>query len=232
MSWRRKIVGATIPHPIELIGAYGSGALSCDYCRKGGEHLGYVAAIIPLNFDPKGFDRGHHEPYLGSYTSESTGLVQPWEKVSNVPFIKRAMDMRNSIGWCVSPDDPLAQTLLENIRATTNQDPGPETSDYYRTGCPVHRFSCSRVSSGGFLAHSPIYATWMSISTDPLNHSLDPEKNYTFMFQPCLLYAQGVAGTRHSVDPKPHTVHCHIKCLDSLQEAEDVSLHSGSVHLC
>lgn len=229
-SWRRKIVGATIPHPIELIGAYGSGVLSCVHCREGGKHMGYVAAVIPLSFDPKGFDRGPHEPYLGSYTSETTGLVQPWEKVSNVPFIKRAMDMRNSIGWCVGPDDPLAQTLLENIRAITNQDPGPVTSDYYRTGCPVHRFSCSRVSSGGFLAHSPIYATWMSISTDPLNHSLDPDKNYTFMFQPCLLYAQGVAGARHTVDPKPHTVHCHVKCLTCLQEAEDVSLHSDSIY--
>lgn len=63
-------MGATVPHPIELIGAYGSGALNCPYCRDGGESNGYVAAVIPVNFDPAGFDRGHHEPYLGSFTSE------------------------------------------------------------------------------------------------------------------------------------------------------------------
>lgn len=229
-SWRRKIVGATVPHPIELVGSYGSGSLYCDPCREGGDRKGYVAAVIPLSFDPKGFDRGNHEPYLGSYTSESTGLVQAWEKTTTIPFIKRAMDLRKSIGWCVDPADPLAFSILDNIRATTGEEPGTVMSEYYRTGCPVHRFSCSRVSSGGFIAHSPIYATWMSISTDPLNYSLDGNKNYTFMFQPCLLYAQGVAGVRHSRDPRPHTVHCHLKCLDCLQEAEDVSLSSDSVY--
>ncbi|UYL94385.1 MAG: putative RNA-dependent RNA polymerase [Hattula rhabdovirus] len=228
-SWRREIIGATVPHPVEMIGDYAIGLATCGPCRDGGRKSGYVVAVIPSTFDPDCYDRGTHSPYLGSHTSESTSLVQAWEKDTNLPTIRRAAYLRNVINWFVQPDSNLAKSIINNLEALTGESADVVMSGFERTGSARHRYACSRVSNGGFLAQSPFFATWMTLSTDPLNKTLDMDMNYDFMFQSCLVYAQGLAGVLYRLNPQAMRVHCHVKCLSCIRPIEELQLESNYV---
>lgn len=225
-SWGKKIYGATVPHPAEMLGSFSCRLIDCKDCAKGGLRRGYVAAVIPSYFDPDEFERGLHSPYLGSRTAESTSLVHSWEKITKMPMIKRAMHLRETIGWYIDPNSNLAKSILSNVTMLTGESPGELIKGFARTGSALHRFSCSRVSNGGFLAQSPIFATWMTLSTDPLNYALQPDRNYDFMFQSCLVYTQSLAGLIYRMNPRPMSIHCHIGCEECLREIEEVQLDS------
>lgn len=182
--------------------------------------------VIPSSFDEKGYERGSHSPYLGSHTSESTSLIQAWEKDTNLPTIRRAANLRNAINWFVAPDSHLAKSILNNLESLTGESADVVLAGFERTGSARHRYACSRVSNGGFLAQSPFFATQMTISTDPLNKSLESDENYDFMYQSCLVFAQGLAGLLYRIRPAPSRFHFHLSCRSCLRKISDLHLES------
>lgn len=89
-SWNRKLVNTTIPHPAEMFELskyHGSG---CPLYNQQAPKRHYLTVVIPHGISNPERSRGDYSAYLGSRTSETTSLGQPWEKETIIPFIKRA----------------------------------------------------------------------------------------------------------------------------------------------
>ncbi|WGC86349.1 MAG: RNA polymerase [Bat tupavirus BS2] len=220
-SWGQPVLGATVPHPYEMIGKgsrLGSGENCCS--RGQGDYLTTFAKLQPVRLLS---EKGPYLPYLGSKTSESTSLITPWEKETIVPLVKRAARLRNTINWFVKSGSNLSKSILNNLRALTGEDPGIGNPGFLRTGSALHRFSSSRQSSGGFSALSPAFLSRFLTTTDTLTDIGD--KNYDFMFQSLILYSQAsLAGLLHT--EISGVIHHHLECKKCLREITEPILES------
>nr|QRZ60246.1 polymerase [Bovine ephemeral fever virus] len=224
-SWGKEVLGTTVPHPAEMFKGYRGGEDSCSFCRGNGFNNNYLTVLMPRGIPMRCHYRGPYYPYLGSNTKESTSILQPWEKETKVPVLRRACDLRKSINWFVNPDSLLAKSIFNNLKALTGEDWEDQVKGYKRTGSSLHRFGCSRVSSGGFSANSPSCFTWCIATTDTMCGLGDV--NYDFMFQSTLVWCQmsSIIRERGNLHSKIH--HYHIKCNKCLREIQEPVLESG-----
>lgn len=222
LSWGRKLIGTTIPHPAEMFKQVPQGRISCTYCPDPSDKSYYLTVSIPKGIRDPHSKRGPYPPYLGSRTSETTSLIQPWEKETNLPFIKRAANMRKAISWFVNPNSNLATTIISNLKSLTGIDCGRAIESFQRTGSALHRFNCNRQSTGGYIAQSPTTSTYTIVSTDPLQPL--GEKNKDFMFQSSMLYAQQTAGELSLISRSAGFYHFHVDCLGCVRDIEEPTL--------
>ncbi|AJG39168.1 RNA-dependent RNA polymerase [Wuhan House Fly Virus 1] len=223
-SWGMHILGATVPHPAEMIQTFVRADPSCHLCVDLSQSSQFISLIIPRGLYKYLDHRGPYPAYLGSATLESTSVVQPWEKTTNIPLIERASRLRNSIGWFIDPSSTLADAIYGNLKALTGEDWDNLTKGFKRTGSALHRFSCSRQSTGGFAAQSPAKLTRIMTTTSTLQELGDV--NYDFMFQSCILYAQMTAGEIHDQNPDHAFFHFHVHCSACLREIEEPTLEA------
>lgn len=223
-SWGTEIIGATVPHPLEMLSHQGILHGDCLKCRSGDYRSDYVAAIIPLAPLYPAISRGPYNPYLGSKTSETTSFIQPWEKSTNLPLMKRCMNIRDAICWFVAPGSKLAAVILDNIKKLSGEEADVFTEGYSRTGSALHRFKCARQSNGGFSGVSPNLASWFILTTDTLE--LLGDKNYDFLYQSLLIHSQVSAITDQCFLPKGGTYHYHLNCLECIREIVEPTLDS------
>lgn len=216
LSWGRPILGATVPHPLELMGSVKRVEADCLDCNRAELFSDRVTIRIHYPFPEVYSGRGPYRPYLGSKTSETTSLIQPWERETNIPIIKKAFSMRRVINWFVKPDSKMAEAIYENIKSLTGEDAREAALGFKRTGSGLHRFACSRQSNGGFSAVAPNLASHMIMTSDTMNYTA--QSNYDFMYQSLLLFAQVGAVTVHSLQEKGGTYHIHINCKMCLRE--------------
>ncbi|AJN08917.1 L protein, partial [Ekpoma virus 1] len=223
-SWNCEIIGTTVPHPFELLEVNLSNDGLCPSCSSKPYNNPYVAVLSPKGIPlTHCISRGPYPPYTGSSTSEGSSIIQPWEKASKIPIIKRASSLRNTISWFVDEKSNLAKSILNNLESLTGESWGKCVIGFKRTGSPLHRFKCSRVSSGGYTACSPSLLTWVIVSTDMLKDLGD--ENFDFMFQPLMLYAQTTTtsfGTSNTL-----ISHYHIRCKDCIRVINEPVLESG-----
>lgn len=228
-SWGRRVYGATIPHPSEMIVKWSKGSGSCDLCfLKSPKNL-YLSCILPNGMVNYWNTKGPYSAYLGSKTSETTSITQPWERETKIPVIKRAANLRTSIGWFVEPSSNLAQSIHNNLTALTGEDWSRGVSGYKRTGSALHRFSSTRQSAGGYIAQSPVKSTRIIATTNTLE--INNTVNYDFMFQSLLLYVEITSGEIQDGIPDPEHFHFHIACPSCLREIEEVVLECPTVML-
>ncbi|AJG39126.1 RNA-dependent RNA polymerase [Shayang Fly Virus 2] len=227
-SWGQKVLGATVPHPAEFLSVTKIQSGKCSQCEKPGEEALYVGLIIPDGLSDYWRVRGPYAAYLGSSTNESTSILRPWEKETNIPMLTRASNLRKSIGWFVSPESNLAESIYQNLHALTGEDWDRVSANFKRTGSALHRFRCSRQSSGGYAAQSPVKLTRISTTTSTLQDLGD--QNYDFMFQTCILYAQMTAGELHDGDPHYGGYHFHFACRECLRPIEEPMLDTDSTY--
>ncbi|AIS40850.1 L protein [Santa barbara virus] len=224
-SWGNEIVGMTVPHPSEILSSPEAQS-DCHINAKKRENQSfgssYVTVLLPHGL-PTGKERGPFDPYLGSNTSEGTSLLTPWEKETKIPLLRRAAKMRDCISWFVEPGSNLSNSILNNLNALTNLDWSNMVRGYKRTGSAIHRFSSSRVSSGGFAACSPELLTWMVTTTDSLLGLND--QNYDFMFQSLILWSQ-MCLVLDNQEKRASIYHFHIDCSKCIREIEDVILEA------
>lgn len=224
VSWQQVVYGATIPHPAELFGLPLRAAPTCPNCTTTFPMNLYISVLIPLGFKGLKDTRGTCVAYLGSSTTESTGIVNPWEKEAVVPVIKRAASLRNGIGWFIEPGSNLAQSILNNLQSLTGESWSQNSGGVRRTGSALHRFSCSRQSGGGYTAQNPSKLTRMIATTNYLADLGD--ENYDFMYQSCLLNALISVGEIHPVDGSQGYYHQHVNCTSCLRPIKEVTLES------
>lgn len=226
-SWNRPIVGTTVPHPAEMLSSISQGGIDCADCKQLNHKAAHIVVIIPKGLDNPDDIRGPYPPYFGSSTNESTSLIQTWEKETDISFIRRASELRRAFYWFIDPNSLLGQAIIANIVALTGEDPGKIYEGFKRTGSPLHRFGCSRVSAGGYLANSPTYGSRMIISTDKMARL--GSQNYDFMFQSSMIYAQITSGEVHRESSDSCVYHFHIKCLECLRTIKEPNLDTPQV---
>ncbi|AFR23540.1 polymerase [Adelaide River virus] len=221
LSWNRVIVGATIPHPIEIIEGSNCNGVDCPLCLTRGINK-HVTVMSPLGFPNGIYRRGPYDPYLGSRTRESTSVLQPWEKETKIPVIKRASDIRKGINWFIKPDSLLAKSIYNNVKALSGEDWSEQIEGYLRTGSALHRFGSDRVSSAGFAANSPVLLSWCIVTTDTMLGLND--KNYDFMYQTLIIFSQ-IHHLTNSIFVRANNLsHYHIQCGKCLREIEEIWL--------
>ncbi|ACB47443.1 L polymerase protein [Vesicular stomatitis Alagoas virus] len=225
-SWGRTVIGTTIPHPLEMLGSYHKKEAPCLECNTSG--FTYVSVHCPRGITSVFQSRGPLPAYLGSRTSESTSILQPWEKESKVPIIRRATRLRDAISWFVDPDSNLSQTILKNITALTGEEWSKKQIGFKRTGSALHRFSTSRMSHGGFAAQSTAALTRMMATTDTMRDLGD--QNYDFLFQATLLYAQMTTTVARNNVAFSCTDHYHITCKSCLRTISEITLDTPMVY--
>lgn len=120
-SWREKVHGATIPHPLKLFDRAQPAQNKCQRCYPYFPRSMYISTLIPVGVQNIWAERGTCIPYMGSSTIESTSILQSCERETKMLIIKRAAKLRNVIGWFVEPDSHLARSILNNIQALTGE---------------------------------------------------------------------------------------------------------------
>nr|QRD99862.1 MAG: RNA-dependent RNA polymerase [Evros rhabdovirus 2] len=222
ISWGTEIIGATVPHPIELLRTMNKVVINCENCQSTFPKSDHIVVYISKAFRDGYPDRGPYNPYLGSKTSETTSLIQPWERDTNVPVVRQAYKLRRSIAWFVEPTGNLANSILNNIKSLTGEESNVMSAGFKRTGSGLHRFSCTRQSTGGFSGIAPNYASNVLMTSDSLVGA--SSTNYDFMYQSLLIYAQVTSVTYHLFQTEGSTLHFHIDCVDCLREIQEPTL--------
>uniref|UniRef100_Q8B0H5 RNA-directed RNA polymerase L n=1 Tax=Vesicular stomatitis Indiana virus (strain 85CLB South America) TaxID=434490 RepID=L_VSIVS len=222
-SWGRTVIGTTVPHPLEMLGPQHRKETPCAPCNTSG--FNYVSVHCPDGIHDVFSSRGPLPAYLGSKTSESTSILQPWERESKVPLIKRATRLRDAISWFVEPDSKLAITILSNIHSLTGEEWTKRQHGFKRTGSALHRFSTSRMSHGGFASQSTAALTRLMATTDTMSDLGD--QNFDFLFQATLLYAQITTTVARDGWTTSCTDHYHITCKSCLRPIEEITLDSN-----
>lgn len=222
ISWGKKIHGATVPHPIEMLKQPTISARLCKDCLPGSVSNIHIAVLVPEGFQELKERKGSCSAYLGSTTLESTSILQSWERETKIPFIRRASNLRSAIGWFIEPDSNLAASILNNLQSLTGENWGKRIKGFKRTGSALHRFHCSRQSSGGYTAQNPSKLTRMISTTNSFAELGDA--NFDFMYQSCLLFALITVGEIHPEDAGSGYYHLHLKCNDCLRPIDEISL--------
>ncbi|QKV49535.1 large protein [Bughendera virus] len=222
ISWGQRVVGATIPHPLEMFD-YGTKIdFNCKNCLLRDDD--YITCIIPQGLDKITVKKGPYIAYLGSKTSESTSILQPWDKDYNVSVIRRAAKLRNSIHWFIKEDSLLATSVLSVLSGLTGEEWSGAIPGFKRTGSALHRFACSRQSSGGYTACNPAGLSWLITSTDTFN--IIGSKNFDFMFQSSILYSQISSIEQYLGCNQSMSIHYHLQCRNCMREIEEPILNS------
>ncbi|AMK09271.1 RNA-dependent RNA polymerase [Ceratitis capitata sigmavirus] len=222
-SWGQTVHGATIPHPVEFFSCCCEAQNKCRLCKPLFPDSLYISILIPVSLKTVWENRGTCSPYLGSSTVESTSILQSWERETKMPVIRRAAKLRNVIGWFVESNSNLATSIINNIHSLTGEDWSGSTSGFRRTGSALHRFNCSRQSSGGYPAQNPTVLARMIATTDTLADLGD--QNYDFMFQNCILSCLMNASLVHPTGKDQGYYHSHIKCNKCLRPIEEIQLN-------
>lgn len=225
MSWGCVIVGATVPHPFEMVREFEIGSHCQFENSERASERAHLSVLVPKGIPGDERKKGPYKPYLGSRTMETTSVLRPWENEIKVPLIRRAADLRKSFHWFVRPDSNLGRSILNNLNAMTGEDWVEDGIQARRTGSALHRFSCSRQSQGGFIAQSPYCGSWMIETTDTMSEIGD--RNYDFLFQAILLYGQITIGEYHYRNSSTGYYHFHILCQSCLRPVDDIELESA-----
>ncbi|ADU05406.1 RNA-dependent RNA polymerase [Scophthalmus maximus rhabdovirus] len=227
-SWGSQVVGTTVPHPAELLGTPSLSSATCEGCLGPNDRRGYITVSVPRGLAGYLDSRGPLMAYLGSKTSETTSLLQPWERETKIPLIKRAAKLRTPISWFVQPDSNLAASIMGNLESLTGENWSNAIAGFKRTGSALHRFSCSRVSAGGYSGQSPAKLTRMVSTTDTFMAPTDD--NYDFMFQSLLIHSQITVGEIHDGVKENAVYHQHISCTGCLRKIDEPYLESEWVY--
>ncbi|AJG39196.1 RNA-dependent RNA polymerase [Wuhan Insect virus 7] len=229
VSWGRPVLGATIPHPIELLQWSTLNDSVCKICESSGVQRHHLITVVPKGMEDPLAERGPYPAYLGSRTSETTSIIHPWERETKIPLIDRACRLRNVIHWFVDPGTPLAQSIFSILEGLTGEDWTAGTMGFRRSGCGLHRFCCTRQSCGGYAAQSPAKLTRMVTTTDTMGEI--NEVNYDFMYQSLILFSQITVGECHEDNPTQGVYHLHFNCEDCIREIQNPTLSCDEVYI-
>ncbi|QNM37830.1 RNA dependent RNA polymerase [Thrips tabaci associated dimarhabdovirus 1] len=219
ISWGAPVKGATVPHPIELIGDRGECIGACRKCTDTRNGRTFLTVSTPKGLDRYLTHRGFMPAYLGSKTAETSSIFQPYEREAVDPFMERVAKLRIAIDWFIRKDSNLSTSIFSTFTGLTGEDWSQSVEGFARTGSAYHRFGCNRQSAGGYYPGSPAKTTWMFATTDTMSGI--GLTNYDFMFQALLVFAQLTEGEITDMSQVSRVGHYHIKCLDCLREVDE-----------
>ncbi|AVM87309.1 L protein [Wenling dimarhabdovirus 8] len=231
-GWKKKMIGATIPHPLEQwkVMEYTHKEQCCGTIPivKGWEKEFILTLVNPeLGNSPwKIRDRGPGTAYFGSATDERRTVLSACEVRSSEPLLQRCLDLYRVINWFVRPDEPIADLIRLITFSLTDYDlTGLEDLRVTTSGDALHRYFSQHDSRGGFNATSPNGPSHFSITGDYLTMLGRGEDNKIILFQGVFLMTQTVAaeGLMWDCNTTP-TYHTHPNCQECMIEAEQFTL--------
>ncbi len=228
LSWGSEVIGTTIPHPIEMLGRVTKETVNCPECALGPYKSCYISVIYPYGFSTEIGQRGPLPPYLGSRTSESTSLFQPWEKEVEAPLLNKSMKLRNAIQWFVPKSSFLSKSITNNLKSLTGLDWNEIEISFERTGSAIHRFHCSRQSPGGYASVNPNLLSYVFVTSDTLGEL--NLINHDFMYQSLLLYSQISSIETNILSTETYFHHFHIDCSKCIREIDNITIDSTLVY--
>ncbi|QJD26153.1 polymerase [Schistocephalus solidus rhabdovirus] len=231
-SWGLRVVGVTVPHPIEQIELIGVRNGCCAWCENRGfpqnEYVQVVVDPAVVNNPNIMFRRGSGTPYLGSATVEKRAVQSECEATSDQAPIRRLLKLLDTIDWFVSRETGVFK-LLGEVASSVTDCPVVELYNLRTTtsGCALHRFFSDRNKRGGFSACAFNAATHLVITGDTLNKLNRDSENYIIVFQSIFLFVQQtlteIANLGLRLDP---CYHVHFSCPGCLIPAEEITLTS------
>ncbi|AJG39142.1 RNA-dependent RNA polymerase [Tacheng Tick Virus 6] len=231
LSWKKEIVGVTVPHPVEqfLIGIKEYG----EPCSSGYALIRYSP---PDDGSVPWYHRGPHAAYLGSRTQEKrVGQVIPVER--STPALAAARRLTAISSWAVSSDPVSQSTLTSLIRCRTNmpQEVLLASSGYVYSGSITHRYHDPMTSHDVLINSRPNLASHVYLSSDTLGEYARGVRDLTMHFQGMFLlmmaylhlYLLGELNASGDV-----CLHAHIRCPTCIQETNDtpVSLPKAEIN--
>lgn len=107
--------------------------------------------MVPYGIHEPDNTRGPFHHYLGSYTNQTTSVIQSWEKDTDITFIRKAGNMRKTLNWFVNPDSKLGQMILSNLESLIGEYPGDSKDkgidqDQHYTDSPVQEYLLGDIS--------------------------------------------------------------------------------------
>nr|URZ95416.1 L protein [Shanxi Armigeres subalbatus rhabdovirus] len=226
-SWRRNLVGTTIPHPYE-------------YQRKWipniREHLNLyddktlISCIMKKKYSKDINYHGDSTPYLGSNTKETSSALQPWEKELTNPIFQKASNLRRGINWLIKPSSRLATSIYNNLKYVTNIDLKEEITSLkkHRTGTAQHRYKSNRQDNGGFCNITPNILSWMMVTSDYMTDLSDV--NYDFMFQASLIFTETYGAHVVSQGINVSSFGLGLSCQSCIRPIGDLLLESSIIY--
>ena len=121
-SWGRNVIGATVPHPLEMLCKMTRTSSFCPDNENPSINAAYVCTSLPIGLIDYENTRGLLGVYLESRTPESTSLLQSWEKEVKVPILERSAKLRNVIHWFIEPDSNLATSIPSIMYGLNGED--------------------------------------------------------------------------------------------------------------
>lgn len=216
-SWGVKIVGQTVPHPYE-------------YLVRGSPQFvaGHVGVGCPVPVPSRAnllYNTGPIIPYIGSRTSEDTSVLKTWERELVNPLGRKAFNLLRCIDWFVPNGSNLCDSIMNNLFTITELSHIFDQKTSMRSGCPIHRFSVSRQSSGGFSSVNPNNLRWMYVTAESWPYGNDV--NMDFMHQSAMLVAQLYVSEKIDLDNQTHIYNkFFLSCQSCMREIKPVSLDS------
>lgn len=219
-TWDVKIVGQTVPHPYEY--------LESTYPQTVTGHIG-VGCPIPIpHKSSRLLITGPILPYIGSKTFEDTRVLNTWKKDFVNPLAKKSFHMLRNIDWFVSQVSNFCQNIFNNLSSLKGLDNIFDQKTSQRSGCPIHRFSVPRKSSGGFSSINPNNLRWLYVTAESWPYG--NTNNMDFMHQFAMLNAQYQVSERIDLDILNNIYNKFIlSCESCIREIPTLVLNSKHV---
>nr|DAZ87800.1 TPA_asm: hypothetical protein [Triaenorhabdovirus 1] len=233
-SWKKELLGVTLPHPAEqfmILPTVGNICSMCSDTSVRKEAIKFQVNPKCLTHRSNMFIRGPWRPYLGGVTKERRIATAVNEASTDLSAIQRLLKVRKAINWFVEPDDLIAKGLNEMFTKLTKLDSSVLPSSHLvLSGDAEHRYRSDRVSQGGFVTNNFNSATNISFSTNDLVTLGKGEDNMVIMFQGIFIYYQQMISERFQFTKKPLSVmyHVHPRCLKCVYRTEDVNMSTTS----
>lgn len=193
-----------------------------------GNHIGVGCPVSVPNREIRDYITGPIYPYIGSKTSEDTSVMKTWEKELVNPLGRKAFDLVRCIDWFVDRDSKLSASISNNLSTVSGLEGLFIQKTSQRSGCPIHRFSVSRQSSGGFSSINPNNLRWMYVTAE--SWSYGTKENMDFMHQSAMLFAQCVIVSILEQDKYlPVYNKFKLRCDNCMRKIPSLKLDSNSV---
>ncbi|DAF42308.1 TPA_asm: L [Rhododendron delavayi virus 1] len=219
LTWEKKIVGVTTPHPSSFLATmtHYSSDTSCDH--------NYISVHVKRDKQRMDNVRGPFRPYFGSYTKEKFKQTTMASAYGDEDVLRRAIKIQKLLGWRYKEGTDMYNLIQGILRCVTDSSPSkflPNLNEL--TGDVEHRYRDMATKHGGIPTNLIQYYTYASCNTSTfLDHSKG-SANETLHFQASIIYSSCMAILSSLEDPYSSKMyHMHEECKECIKKIENIT---------
>ncbi|QUI75406.1 RNA-dependent RNA polymerase [Joa yellow blotch virus] len=219
LSYGKKVLGATVPHPSEYLQIYPSNHPDC------------LTGSITVRMQPASREErtevvGPCKPYYGSYTKERFRATEIASAYGDEDVLKKATNIQKLIGWRYSAESKFGELITAVFKAVTNIDPSHlHVREEVIRGSYDHRRNTDSNTHGGIPNFLNTISTFLSICTSTWTEHARSGTNEYIHFQMCMITCilqMMPSLTTREITPKITEYHAHEVCGTCITEIENI----------